>query len=261
MFALYQKPNIGEIAANLPQDYIKGCLQASTQLGIPPAHLHALVLIEGGMNALQKINSSGYGGLGQWGNPAARELGYSSVRALIDANPTYEMQWKVLEKWIRRLINNYGKGKYLGPGFLYVCHFLPYNAKYYSQKNKVLYNSELKEYLKKGSTTYNSNPSLDFDGNGEITIGDLDNLVASKMRGLKTDYAQAPTNTGVSLMDLWNNGMKSITDAITPKEVKEAQQYFGQLGKFFEFFDNYGQEITIIGLCFVGIKAIDWIDK
>jgi hypothetical protein len=260
MFALYQK-GIGETAQTLPKDYIEGCLRASSQLGIPPAHLHAVVLIEGGITALNKINSSGFGGLGQWGNPAARELGYSSVRALINANPTYLQQWGIMVTWIRRLINNYGKGKYLGPGFLYVCHFLPYNAKFYAQKNKVLYNSELKEYLRKGATTYNQNSSLDFDGNGEITIGDLDNLVLSKMRGLKTDYAQAPTNTGVSLMDVWNKGMQSITDAFTPQIVKDTQQYFGQMGKIFEFLDNYGQELTIIGFCFIGIKAIDYLDK
>lgn len=195
---IYQFAGIG-IGAALPQEYYTALASASQQLQIPAAWLDRLIYRESGYK-LFADNGLGYYGLGQWGTAAAQELGYRNGKDLVTQNPTYTAQMQVFVKWIKLLWSRYGKVN--TPGFLYLCHFLPASAKYYSNKSYILYNPESKQQAIKGNALYDRNTSLDTNKDGKITVSDIDAIFADITGGVPEGLPGAGTGSGNQYLDV-----------------------------------------------------------
>ena len=158
--------------AALPDSYYVAREKAAKELGIPEDWLHKLIKLESSFR-LTVINKWGYAGIGQWSNSNARLLGFASGADLVRKCPTWETQMPVMVRWIKYLWKTYGYVR--SPGYLYVCHFLPANANHYSDKSWILRGSKGRMAVK-GNAVYDNNKVLDANGDGKITIGDIDKL-------------------------------------------------------------------------------------
>lgn len=189
-------------------------LQATAQnLGMNPQDLDLYVYIESSRNPkwLTQKNSSGYGGILQWGDLAAQDLGYRNTNHLLAQNPTFTKQFQVAEKWIRLLWSRHRK-KSTEAAYLYLCHFLPYNAKKWGQWDAVLQGKTKKGKvfdIEKGTATYKANSGLDYDKDGRITVGDIRNIVALKAKEIGMSPRQNDTPNPQSNNDIEPTGEDS----------------------------------------------------
>lgn len=171
----YNLFGIGYIYSQEYDYYMKQC---AARLGMDWRHLDTYCFIENARK-LDDTNGNQYRGMLQWGNAAAQSLGYSSAAQIVAQNPTYEKQFQIVEKWIRLLWKQHGKRT--EAGYLYLCHFLPVNAPHYADKSYIL-RGEKGRLVKRGYDYYDQNSGIDFNKDGMITVGDVDNFVYSKSK-------------------------------------------------------------------------------
>lgn len=171
-------------------NYFNELKKAANNLGIDYRVLDTYIFIESGRN-LNAVNGQ-HRGLLQWSNSAAKILGYTSSLQLVTSNTTYSAQMKLVENWVKYLWRTYGKQT--APGFFYLVHFLPFNAKFYNQKNFVLEDGKGNK-VKKGHIYYNANSGLDYNNDGAITVSDIDNHVLKKAKALGYNFGTPAPQT------------------------------------------------------------------
>lgn len=170
---------------------------AANTLGMDWRALDTYCYIENGRR-LDDNNGNQYRGILQWGNGAAKSLGYSNSAQMIAQNNTYELQFQLVIKWIRLLWRTYGRRT--EAGYLYLCHFLPVNAPHYSDKSYVL-RGENSRLVKRGYDYYDQNSGLDYNQDGYITVGDIDNIVRAKAKNIGYDLGTPTYESDVAVQE------------------------------------------------------------
>lgn len=168
---------------NVSNEYWIELKNCANDLGIDWRALDTYIYIEN-RRLLEDSNGDQYRGMLQWGNSAAQSMGFSSSASMLAQYPGYAGQFKIVRKWIRLLWQQHGRRN--EAGYLYLCHFLPVNAPHYNDKSYIL-RGENGRLVQRGYSYYDKNSGLDYNKDGSITVGDLDNIVASKARYLGYD--------------------------------------------------------------------------
>lgn len=176
---------------NASSEYWTELRACATELGLDWRVLDTYIFIENARR-LEDSNGNQYRGMLQWGNAAAQSMGFSSSASMLAQYPGYAGQFQIVRKWIRLLWKQHGRRGELG--YFYLCHFLPVNAPHYADKSYVL-RGENGRLVQRGYSYYDENAGLDYNKDGYITVGDLDNIVISKARSLGYDLGTINTNT------------------------------------------------------------------
>lgn len=227
--------NLFSIGSN--NEYWTELKSAANELGMDWRALDTYCYIENGRKLVDS-NGDQYRGILQWGNDAAKSLGYSSSAQMIAQNNTYALQFQLVRKWINLLWRNHGKRT--EAGYLYLCHFLPVNARHYADKNYIL-RGENGRLVKRGYNYYDQNAWLDYNNDGVMTVADIDNTVYAKAK-------EAGHDLGTTI-----NYTSNLTE--------DNNSPIDQVEKVVNVFIS----LLPIGMIFVGIKVvanvINGIDK